>query len=177
VNFAKWKADIKMIMAIMNRDNSFREDKHVEPIAEGDNDTTLALLKADYDKVKAQSERSDRVALMIMDNVIDPVIRGALPKNLENVKAFMAKMEEHFQGSSKANASILMTKMMQVKYDGCCSVRENIFKMVDMSNKSKNLECPLPDPYVIHYVMISLPPIFGNFKINYNSSDKKWTMA
>jgi hypothetical protein len=33
------------------------------------------------------------------------------------------------------------------------------------------------DPYVIHYVMMSLPHVFENFKINYNSSDKKWTMT
>jgi hypothetical protein len=49
--------------------------------------------------------------------------------------------------------------------------------MIDMSNKLKDLECPLLDPYVIHYIMMSLPTIFGNFKINYNSSDKKWTMT
>jgi hypothetical protein len=31
-----------------------------------------------------------------MDNAIDPAIRGALLKNPENAKAFMAKIEEHF---------------------------------------------------------------------------------
>jgi len=41
----------------------------------------------------------------------------------------------------------------------------------------KDLECPLPNLYVMHYVMMSLPAAFGNFKINYNSTDKKWTMA
>jgi hypothetical protein len=34
--FAKWKADIKMIMAIMDRGQSFREDNLVEPVVEGD---------------------------------------------------------------------------------------------------------------------------------------------
>jgi hypothetical protein len=43
MNFAKWKADIMMILTIMDRDHSFRENKLVEPVAEGDNDTTLAL--------------------------------------------------------------------------------------------------------------------------------------
>jgi hypothetical protein len=56
-------------------------------------------------------------------------------------------------------------------------VREHVLKMIDMSNKLKDLECPLPEPYVIHYIMMSLPSCFGNFKINYNSSDKKWTTA
>jgi hypothetical protein len=54
MNFAKWKADIQMILAIMDRDQSFREDKPVEPIAEGANDTILVLRKAEYEKPKAQ---------------------------------------------------------------------------------------------------------------------------
>jgi hypothetical protein len=109
-------------MAIMDPDHSFREDKPVEPVTKGDNYTTLVLWKDDYEKAKAQWERSDRVTLMRMDNVIDPAIKGALPKNLENAKTFMAKIEKHFQGYSKANASILMTKMIQSKYDGRGSV-------------------------------------------------------
>jgi hypothetical protein len=112
---------------------------------------------------------------MIMENAIDPIIRGALPETADNAKTLMAKIEEHFKGSSKANASILMSKLMQAMYDGRGNVREHILKMIDMSNKLKDLECPLPEPYVIHYIMMSLPSYFRNFKINYNSSDKKWT--
>jgi hypothetical protein len=56
---------------------------------------------------------------MIIHNVIDPAIRGALPKTADNAKNFMAKIEEHFKDSSKANANILMRKLMQTKYDGC----------------------------------------------------------
>jgi hypothetical protein len=36
MNFAKWNADVQMILAIMDQDHSFREDKPVEPVAEGD---------------------------------------------------------------------------------------------------------------------------------------------
>jgi hypothetical protein len=57
------------------------------------------------------------------------------------------------------------------------NVHEHVLKMIDMSNKFKDLEYPLPEPYVIHYVMMSLPSCFENFKINYNTSDKKWSMA
>jgi hypothetical protein len=175
MDFAKWKADIQMILAIMDRGHSFREDKPIEPVAEGANDTTLALQKVEYEKAKAQWERSDRVAFMIMDNAIDPAIRRVLPKTADNAKTFMAKMEEYFKGSSKANASILMSKLMQAKYDRRGNVREHVLQMIDMSNKLKDLECPLSELYVVHYIMMSLPSCFGNFKINYNSSDKKWT--
>jgi hypothetical protein len=70
-----------------------------------------------------------------------------------------------------------MTKMMHAKYDGCRSVREHILKMINMSNKLKDLDMPLPDHYVIYYILLSLPSIFENFKINYNGSDKKWAMT
>jgi hypothetical protein len=79
-NFAKWKVDLKLILAIMNRDHSFREDKPIEPVADGDNDTTLATRITKFEKAKAIWERSDRVTLMNMDHTIDLAIRGALPK-------------------------------------------------------------------------------------------------
>jgi hypothetical protein len=89
---------------------------------------------------------------------------GALPKKLENAKEFKTKIEEHFQGSSMANAS------MHAKYDGHGSVREHILNL-------KDLEMPLPEPYLVDYIMLSLHAIFDNFKINYNGSDNKWTLA
>jgi hypothetical protein len=173
-NFTKWKSDLMLVLAIMDRDHSFHKDKPEEPVAEGDNDSTLPHHKTEYEKAKAQWERSDRVALMIMDHSINTAMREALPKSPTCAKAFMAKIEEHFQGSSKANASMLMTKMMHAKYDGCGSVREHILKTIDIFNKLKDLEMPLPEPYVIHYILLPLPSIFENFKINYNESDKKW---
>jgi hypothetical protein len=69
-----------------------------------------------------------RVALMIMDNAINPVIRGALSKTVENAKIFMAKIEEHFQGSSKASANILMSKMMHAMYNGMVMCESTFLK-------------------------------------------------
>jgi hypothetical protein len=89
----------------------------------------------------------------------------------------MSKIEEHFQGSSKANASMLMTKMRNVKYMGQGSVREHIMKLIDTSNKLKDLEMPLPKLYLIQYIMLLLRIVFDNFKINYNGSVKKWNLV
>jgi hypothetical protein len=43
-----------MILAIMDQDHSFHEDKPVDPVAKGANDTILAFQKAKYEKAKAQ---------------------------------------------------------------------------------------------------------------------------
>jgi hypothetical protein len=72
---------------------------------------------------------------------------------------------------------MLMTKMMNAKYMVQGSVREHIVKLIDMSNKLKDLEMSLAEPYLVHYIMSSLPMIFDNFKRNYNESDKKWNLA
>lgn len=46
--------------------------------------------------------------------------------------------------------------------------------MVNIRDKLKDLVCPFNDATLLHHVMISLPPIFEPFKINYNGSDQKW---
>jgi hypothetical protein len=51
-NFTMWKADLMFILAIMDIDDFFHEDKHVEPETKGDNDTALAQRKVEYEKVK-----------------------------------------------------------------------------------------------------------------------------
>jgi hypothetical protein len=124
----------------------------------------LATWKAEYEKTKAQWEWSNRVALIILDHTIDLAIRGAQPKTPSSAKEFMAKIEEHFQGSSKANASMLMTKMMNAKYTSQGSVREHIMKFIDMSNKLKDLVMPLPEPYLVHFIKYEIlsPPDFSN---------------
>jgi hypothetical protein len=116
------------------------------------------------------------VDLMIMHHTIDPAIRGPLLKTPSNAKEFMGKIEEHFQVSSKANASILMTKIINAKYTGQGSVREHIMKLIDMANKLKDLEMPLLESYLVQYIMLSLPSVFDYFTNNYNGSDKKWNL-
>ena len=141
-NFGKWKQEIMFILAVMDRDESFHEERPVAPTANGDNDPTLVERSKEYEKAKYSWERPNRVALMIMNNSINPAIRGALPKEPKDAKSFMAKIEH---GSSKAIASILMIKILQAKYDGQGSVREHIMKQIDMSNKLNDLKMPLPD--------------------------------
>jgi hypothetical protein len=54
------------------------------------------------------------MALMIMDMTINLTIRGALNENPKNANNFMEKVEEYFEGSTKANASTLLSKLMNV---------------------------------------------------------------
>jgi hypothetical protein len=49
--------------------------------------------------------------------------------------------------------------------------------MIDLRDKLIDLDCPLNDATLLHHVMLSLPPVFEPFKINYNGSENKWDIA
>ena len=92
---------------MMDKDHSMRDRALVAPVAQGTNDTTLAERTAAYEKEKECWERSNRVALMVMDLTISPTIRGALGKEPKSAKSFMQSIEEYFKGSAKVNSRVL----------------------------------------------------------------------
>jgi len=174
-NFARWSREIHLILVMMDKDHSMRDSAPVAPVAQEDDDTSLAERTAAYEKEKERWERSDRVALMVMDLTISPTIRGALEKEPKDAKSFMTNIETYFKGSAKAASSTLLSQLMNTKYNGQGNVREHIMGMVNMRDKLQDLDCPLNDATLLHHVMISLPPAFETFKVNYNGSDRSGT--
>ncbi|KAK3021292.1 hypothetical protein RJ639_047283 [Escallonia herrerae] len=128
--------------------------------------------KAAYEKW----ERSNRISLMIMKGSITTAIRGAIPDS-DNAKLYLAHIEEQFQGSSKAHATTLITKMVTLKYSGSNGVREHILRMNDMASQLKGLDMEISEGFLVHFIMTSLPAQFGPFKINYNTQKEKWKMS
>ncbi|KAK2969137.1 hypothetical protein RJ640_013086 [Escallonia rubra] len=128
--------------------------------------------KAAYEKW----ERSNRISLMIMKGSITTAIRGAIPDS-DNVKLYLANIEEQFQGSSKPYATTLITKMVTLKYSGSNGVREHILRMNDMASQLKGLDMEISEGFLVHFIMTSLPAQFDPFKINYNKQKEKWKMS
>ena len=64
-----------------------------------------------------------------------------------------------------------------MRYDGS-GMRAYIQKMTSMAAKLyKYFEAPLPDEYVVHTIMQSLPKEYETFHVNYNNTVKdKWTL-
>ncbi|KAK2975526.1 hypothetical protein RJ640_000976 [Escallonia rubra] len=121
-------------------------------------------------------EHSYRISLMIMKGSITTAIRGAILDS-DNAKMYLAHIEEQFQGSSKAHATTLITKMVTLKYSGSNGVREHILRMNDMASQLKGLDMEISEGFLVHFIMTSLPAQFGPFKINYNTQIKKWKMS
>ncbi|KAL9322518.1 hypothetical protein ACSQ67_010571 [Phaseolus vulgaris] len=62
-------------------------------------------------------QRSNKMCLMLIKNSIGPIIGGGILDS-PNAKAYLAFVEEQFQGTSKAHASTLILKLVTTKYDG-----------------------------------------------------------
>nr|GEV46018.1 UBN2_2 domain-containing protein [Tanacetum cinerariifolium] len=113
------------------------------------------------------------MSLMIIKNSISVAIRGAIPDS-ENAKEYLSSVEEQFKGTSKADASTLILKMLTTKYDGVSGVREHIMMMNGIANKLKGMDMKISEGFLVHFIMTSLPMQFGSFKINYNTQKEKW---
>ncbi|KAK3002114.1 hypothetical protein RJ639_021723 [Escallonia herrerae] len=119
----------------MDLDYALRVDAPTAIMAESSTEQ-----KAAYEKW----ERSNRISLMIMKGSITTAIRGAIP-NSDNAKLYLARIEEQFQGSSKAHATTLITKMVTLKYSGSNGVREHILRMNDMASQLKGLDMEISE--------------------------------
>ncbi|GKA79201.1 hypothetical protein Tco_0785797 [Tanacetum coccineum] len=70
---------------------------------------------------------------------IETAIRGAITDS-ENAKEFLKSVEEQFKGTSKANVSTLILKMLTTKYDGLSGIREHTMMMNDKASKLNGMD-------------------------------------
>nr|KYP65686.1 hypothetical protein KK1_011944 [Cajanus cajan] len=66
-----------------------------------------------------------------------------------------------------------MDNFINMKYDGVGGVRQYIMKMVTLTNKLKDLKCPVADKFLVHHALYSLPSKFNVLKISYNTQLKE----
>ncbi|XP_070007442.1 uncharacterized protein [Nicotiana sylvestris] len=87
----------------------------------------------------------------------------------------MKAIDEKFVSSNKALASTLMKRLSSMTLDRNRIVHEHIMEMNDIAGKLKSLEVDMSEPFLVHFILNSLPTKYGLFKISYNTYEDKWS--
>ena len=85
-------------------------------------------------------------------------------------------MEQRFASPDKSLASPLMAKLNTMKYDGLSGVQEHILQMADIAAQLDSLDMKVNEPFLVQFILNSLPQQFGPFKIHYNTNKDKWNL-
>ncbi|KAL4340454.1 hypothetical protein GQ457_08G012720 [Hibiscus cannabinus] len=164
-NFKFWKESILLQLGCLDIDYAIRKS---EPsITDNSNQADLAL----YEKW----ERSNRLSIMFIKSKVPADVRGSI-EQYENVQDLLAAIEKQFQTSQKSLASTLIMKFTSLKLTTVKGVRDHINKMRDLAARLKALEVEMSDSFLVHYILNTLPPQYGPFKISYNTHKDKWSI-
>ncbi|KAL4340139.1 hypothetical protein GQ457_08G024220 [Hibiscus cannabinus] len=164
-NFKFWKESILLQLGCLDIDYAIRKS---EPnITDNSNQADLAL----YEKW----ERSNRLSIMFIKSKVLADVRGSI-EQYENVQDLLPAIEKQFQTSQKSLASTLIMKFTSLKLTTVKGVRDHINKMQDLAARLKALEVEMSDSFLVHYILNTLPPQYGPFKISYNTHKDKWSI-
>ena len=182
-NYGIWREELEVNLALAEIDLALTEKAPTEPTApvRGESETDAAWtarvrdhapVQAKYNLDKAKWNNSNRKCLMVIKKSISEGIRGAIP-DCATATEYLEKVKNHFIGSTKVYASTLIERLSTMKYNGG-GVRDHILSMSTMAAKLKTMNMGLPDPYIVHLALNSLPGEFSTFIVNYNSQPDEW---
>ncbi|KAH9648506.1 Integrase catalytic domain-containing protein [Citrus sinensis] len=111
-----------------------------------------------------------------MKYTIDRTTRDSIPV-CDKAKDYLAAVGRTFKKVDKAENGNYLRLLTNTQYDGVSGVREHILKMTSYHKKLKDMDVNLPDDYLVFQILESLPPQFGNLRIQYNTQRDTWNIA
>uniref|UniRef100_A0A6N2MTR1 Integrase catalytic domain-containing protein n=1 Tax=Salix viminalis TaxID=40686 RepID=A0A6N2MTR1_SALVM len=162
-NFKSWKANLLIVLGVMDRDLAFPP-----PLK----DESTSDEKRDMERW----EKSNRMCMMVMKRAIPEAFRGTTSDQITTAKEFLANIEKRFVKNEKAEIGTLLTSLISMKYKGKGNVREYILEMSHLASKLKALQLELSEDLLVHLVLISLPAQFNQFKVSYNCQKETWSL-
>lgn len=172
-NNPAWRKEIDMLLTLADLDYSIQIDRPTEPQM-GDHLYDEKMLH--YSIEKKKWEFSNTKCLKIVRHLIDDSIEGSIPE-CTTAKELLDRLRSQFTGSSKAYASALVDDFTNMRCDSS-GVRAYIQKMTSTAAKlNKYLGKDLPEEFVVHMIMKSLPKEYETFHVHYNTTIKdRWTI-
>ncbi|KAL1206619.1 hypothetical protein V5N11_027185 [Cardamine amara subsp. amara] len=159
-NFAEWKEQLLLVLALMDLDISLREER------------PDALKYIDETK---RWDRSNRMSIMIMRIRIPQKFRGIVPEDVTTAKEYLTAVEKCFKKNERTDTWMVTAEFSSRRKKANESVREYI--MIQMSNaaKLKKLGMHIPDNVVAELLLDTLPSEYDQLKKTYSILDEKWS--
>nr|CAN74164.1 hypothetical protein VITISV_026444 [Vitis vinifera] len=165
-NFKIWNERILLQLGCMDIDYAIRKD---EPHKITDTSTPEQILLYEC------WEKSNRLSVMYIKTKISAGIRDSIEQH-ENVRELLKAIDEQFVTSDKTLASTLIMKFTSLKLTAIRGVHEHIMEMRDIVAQLKKLEVEMSESFLVHFILNTLPPQYGPFKISYNTHKDKWSI-
>ena len=154
-NFLDWKEAVLFNLGVMDLDLCFRITKPSETTSETE----------DFEVEFALWEKSNRLAMKYMIQHVHREFRG--PYNDQTLAAdYLMQMEGQFSSADKAKGGSLIQNFANTRYDGKGNIREHIMCMTDISGKLQELDMIIPESFLVHFIMQTLPSSYEQFKIS-----------
>ncbi|KAL6313046.1 hypothetical protein AAG906_012092 [Vitis piasezkii] len=83
---------------------------------------------------------------------------------------------KRWEKSNRLSMIILIMKFTSLKLTGIRGVCEHIMEMRDIVAQLKKLEVEMSESFLVHFILNTLPPQYGPFKISYNTHKDKWSI-
>ncbi|XP_024177885.1 uncharacterized protein LOC112183781 [Rosa chinensis] len=134
-NFKKWRSDIELYLG--NIDNCLTKEAPV-----------ITNASTAQDRVKfVKWIRANRMSLLIMKRLMSDAVKGSFPDKA-TAREYLDLIAEMFKENEKAETSILLNTLNNLKYTASVGIREHIMKFIDVATKLKDLDMPLQDQLI-----------------------------
>ncbi|XP_019228950.1 PREDICTED: uncharacterized protein LOC109210035 [Nicotiana attenuata] len=120
-------------------------------------------------------EHSNKLSLMFMRMSIANNIKSTILQT-ESAREYLKFVEERFRSTDKSLAGTLMAELTTMKFDGSRSMQNHIIEMTNIAARLQTLEMKVDDSFLVQFILNSLPPEYGPFRINYNTIKDKWNV-
>ena len=158
-NFKTWHENLYIVLGVMDLDLALRVSSPAPLTVESSSDEKRGI---------ERWEKSNHICLMIIKKVIPKAFRGIISETIKTAKEFLEEIKNRFAKNEKSETSTLLANLISMRYKGNGSIREYIMEMSHLPSKLRAHKLNLPEDFLVHLVLISLPTQFSQFKVSYN---------